>query len=311
MEMNEFILKISKAMEKEFGDEYHVELKEVCKNNGVILHGLLIATQGKNVVPTIYLDDFWEAYERGMTFSDIVKHLVEIYQRECNRKNIDMEFFRKFDCVKDRICAKLINRKENEDRLKSIPYIPFIDLAIVFYYAYQDPDIGEGSILIHNSHLEMWKTNLDVIYGLAKHNTPRLFPYRIYSMEEMIFGIVNEKEPVQGVEEYREFLDEIPMKVLSNEQKCHGAICLLYPGVASELATLFPKGFFVLPSSIHELILLPCTGKESPRLLEAMIHDVNRTQVSPEELLCDSLYYFDSMTKNIHKVVSSHEDKLG
>lgn len=302
MELNEFTGKVRRAVEKEFGKEFKVELKEVRKNNGVILHGLFLESEKQNVIPTVYLDPFWEAYEAGVTFSEIMGRLVEIYRRETGGKNVSMDFFREFGKVKGRICYRLIGREANAAMLQEIPHVNFLDLAICFFYAYQGPELGEGSILIHNSHMAFWQTNTLELLRLAGENTPRLFPARLFSMEEVL-GELAEEEPAPGVEEYRQFLEYVPMKILSNEQKSQGAACILYEGWLADQAEKYGKSFYLLPSSVHEMILLPDGGGETAADLKSMIHDVNRTQVSPEEVLSDSLYYFDRKEKRI-KILS-------
>lgn len=300
MELNEFTKKVRKAVEKEFGEKYQVELKEVRKNNGVVLHGLLVVSEERNVIPTIYLDSFWEAYEGGVTFTEIIGRLVEIYRRETCGKNINLDFFREFEKVKDRICYRLVGNKANEALLSDVPHIDFLDLAVCFFYAYKGAELGEGSILIHNSHMQLWQTNTPELWRLAEANTPKLFPARIFSMEEVLEELFEEQEqPVSGVEEYKQFLNHVPMKILSNEQKTQGAACILYEGCLEKLTESYGKSFYVLPSSVHEVILLSDSGEEGAEELKSMIHDVNRTQVSPEEVLSDSLYYFDSKEKKL------------
>lgn len=300
MELLEFTKKVSKAVEKEFGEGFRVELKEVRKNNGVVLHGLLIESERQNVIPTVYLDSFWEAYEAGVSFSEIMARLVEIYRRETGGKNVSMDFFRDFGKVRDRICYRLVGRKENEELLSGIPHVDFLDLAICFFYAYSGPELGEGSILIHNSHMALWQTNVPELLRLAGQNTPRLFPACVFSMEQMAEELfAGSEEPLTGVEEYRQSLACVPMRVLSNEQKTQGAACILYEGCLESLAEECKKSFYILPSSVHEVILLPDSGAELKAELKSMIHDVNRTQVLPEEVLSDSLYYFDGEEKKL------------
>lgn len=302
MEIQEFTNKVCRAMEKEFGEEYRVELKEVCKNNGVVLHGLLIADQNQTVIPTIYLDSFWEAYEGGVAFAEIVRRLVEIYQREACGKNVSMDFFRDFGKVRDRICYRLVGKADNEIFLRDVPHIDFLDLTICFFYAYQETEeLGAGSILIHDSHMELWQTNTLELLELAEKNTPRLFPSAVFTMKEILEEFLQKQEGCEPEEEqeYQDFLEDIPMKVLSNEQRNQGAVCVLYDGVLENVAEDYGKSFYVLPSSIHEVILLPDTGTNSEDALRSMISDVNRTQVSPEEVLSDSLYYFDIGEKKL------------
>lgn len=299
MEINEFAAKVCNAVKKELGAGYRVECKEVRKNNGVILHGLLVLGEDQNVAPTIYLDTFLEAYEAGATFQSVFQRLMEICREDMLKGAVDMEFFRSFDRVRDRICYRLIGRKGNEELLEDIPYIEFLDLAICFYYAYQGDALGEGTILIHNSHLELWDTCTAELFGLAKRNTQKLFPWACSSLTEVLGEIAGQDSSLEDASQQEEFLQEMPLRVLSNEKRTHGAVCMLYPGVLEGLAAKEGRNFYILPSSVHEVILLADTGTGSAGELKKMVTEVNCTQVAPEEVLSDSLYYYDSTDKRV------------
>ena len=88
------------------------------------------------------------------------------------------------------------------------------------------------------------------------------------------------------------FLQEAQMKVLSNTRRIEGAVCILYPGVLESLAREEGHDLYILPSSIHEVILLPDTGAPSAEELKRMVREVNDTQVAPEEVLSYSLYRY-------------------
>ncbi|MCI9338890.1 MAG: hypothetical protein HFH93_15440 [Lachnospiraceae bacterium] len=298
MNINEFAGKVCKAVKKELGAGYRVECKEVRKNNGVILHGLLVLGENQNVAPTIYLDTFLEAYESGATFKSVLQRLLDICREDMLKEAVDMEFFRSFEQVRDRICYRLIGRKGNEELLEDIPYIEFLDLAICFYYAYHGEALGDGTILVHNSHMELWDTCTAELFGMAKRNTQKLFPWVCSSIAEVLGEIAGEDESPEA-EEQEAFLQEVPMQVLSNEKRTQGAVCMLYPGVLDVLAGEEKRNFYILPSSVHEVILLEDTGVGSVPELKKMVTEVNATQVAPEEVLSDSLYYYDSTDKRV------------
>ena len=298
MDISEFAVKVCNAMRKTLGMDCRVECKEVRKNNGVILHGLLVLGENRNVAPTIYLDTFLEAYEAGATFGSIIQRLSDICREDMLRESVDMEFFRSFERVRDRICYRLIGRKGNEELLEDIPYIEFLDLAICFYYAYHGESLGDGTILVHNSHLELWDTCTAELFGLAKRNTQRLFPWVCNSIAEVLGEIAGEDESSEEADE-EAFLQEIPMQVLSNDKRTQGAVCMLYPDVLDTLSGKGKRNFFILPSSVHEVILLEDTGAGSIPELKKMVTEVNATQVAPEEVLSDSLYYYDSTDKRV------------
>lgn len=304
MEINKFAGKVRDAVEKKLGGTYKVEIRKIQKNNGVVLHGLLILADDRNVIPTLYLEPFWEAYESGTSLAEIVRRLIKIYREDLPKTSIDMEFFRHFEEVSGRICYRLIRQKENEELLQDIPHIPFLDLAICFFYAYSGEALGEGAILIHNSHVELWNTTVRELLELAQKNTPKLFPWRCNSMENVLREMMTEEEYLTGIpqEESRDFFVGNPLWILSNEQRVQGASCILYPGLLKQLADKEGNSFYILPSSIHEVILLKDRRMETPEQLKEMIAEVNRTQVAPEEVLSDSLYYYDFQKENIRIV---------
>ena len=298
MEMKDFASRVCDSVRAELGTGYRVEMKEVRKNNSVVLHGLMILAQGRNVAPTIYLEGFLEAYEAGMPYEAILRKILDAYRNNVPAEGVNMDFFRSFDKVRDRICYRLIGKRENEELLEEIPYIDFLDLAICFYYAYQDDDLGHGSILIYNSHMEMWDTCTAELFGLAKRNTPKLFPWRCCSLDEAIAEVMGESVGQADGEP----LLEIPLKALSNTIRVNGAACILYPGVLEELARQEGCGLYIIPSSIHEVLLLPATyTRMSANELKQMIMDVNSTQVAPEEVLSDTLYYYDAKQEQVRQ----------
>jgi len=293
MKMEQFADKLYKEIVKELGREVRAEVREVRKNNGVILHGLLVRKQGQDVAATIYLDTFLEAYESGMAFRPIVRKVLDICREEWDREPVDMGFFQSFGQVRDRICYRLVRRKGNEGMLEGIPYIGFLDLAICFYYAYHG-EMGDGTIQINNSHMEMWGTCTEELFGLSERNTPRLFPWECCGLQETLeemAGMGGDAADSGGAAEA--LCEEDLMKVLSNTGKIHGAACILYPGVLEEIAGKTGHDLFILPSSVHEVILLPDTGRESSEALRQMVQEVNSTQVAPEEVLSDTLYRYD------------------
>ncbi len=296
MELKEFAKKVQKTMSDILGEGYEVKVQEVQKNNSVRLQGLIILRKDQNVSPTIYLQPFWEAYEGGVTYVEVISHILQIYREDTPKDSIDMSFFKDFAKVKDRICYRLIHAERNKTLLEKIPHIPFLDLAICFYYSYVDETLGNGSILICNTHVAMWNTSVAELMRLAQYNTPRLFRWECNSMEIAMEELA---EDIKVSQEEREYIARLPMYIVSNRQKIFGSACMIYPDLLFLLAEKMDSNFFILPSSIHEIILLKDSGNENPEELREMILEVNRTQVEPEEILSDSLYYFSRKERNV------------
>lgn len=301
MEISGFAQKVRDAVEEKLGGGYKVEAREVKKNNGMILYGLSIAEQGNIVVPVIYLESFLEAYKSGMPFDGVVRRLLTDYEENKIPEGFNVEFYRHFEMVKDRICYRLVGREKNGHLLDSMPHMEFLDLAVCFYYVYHDRNFGEGFIPVKTSHMEEWGTTASELFQLAQMNTPRLFPWKRFMMEDVVkeMGAENIMEDSDEIlSDTEEDLPMPPMIILTNTAKLFGASCMLYPGVLEELAVQEGKNLFILPSSLHETILLPDVGDDAGGL-KKMISEVNRTQVAPEEVLSDSLYYYDLAKKDI------------
>ena len=283
MDIRSFAEMVSRAVSEELGGNCQVKLQEVMKNNGVILQGLVILTGKQNLSPTIYLNSFLEAYEAGVSLVDIVAKILEIYSKDMPQHNVDMDFFREFDKVRSEICYRVVSRERNRLLLEHIPHVDFLDLSICFFYSYRNPALGSGSILIYNSHMDMWGCSTQAMMKLAQENTQRIYPWEIQNMSELFQG-------------------DIPMHVLSNRQKIHGAACMLYPGVLGAAAEKVRENLYILPSSIHEVILMPESVVDDVQYVKNMIHEVNTTQVEPEEILSDNLYLYQCQENRIEVI---------
>lgn len=291
LEIRSFAEKVTRAVSKKIGEKGQVKLQEVIKNNGIILQGLVVLTEGKNISPTIYLNSLFDAYLSGVTLSRIVDKIMDIYESEMPEMEVDMAFFRDFDRVKDRICYRLINQKKNELLLDQIPHMDVMDLSLCFFYAYQGPALGNGSILIHNSHVDMWKTNTSELMRLATQNTKKLFPWKMMEMADVI------KEVMEFDAEA-----ELPMKIVTNNTRIFGATCMIYPEVLENIAERFGENFYILPSSVHEVLVMPHSAVDDPETTQKMVQEINSEHVEAEEILSDSLYFYDNAEKCIHRI---------
>lgn len=301
MKLEKFVETVTIKVQEIAGVDASVHVQEVRKNNNVLLHGMTILRKGQNVSPTIYLDGFFDMLEDGMDLEYIVRRILEVYVRGLPKSNVDMEFFRDFEKVRDRIVYRLVNREKNKELLADIPHVDFLDLAICFYYSYEHPELGEGMILIHNNHMAMWKTCHKELMQLAERNTPRLMPVQLCSMDNALRGILDE----EALEELQQLQQETSryLYVLSNEKRCQGAAAILYPGVLAEAARRLKGSFYILPSSIHEVILLLDDGRKDGDGLHEMIADINRSQLQEEEVLSDYAYRYDVVTEKVIEVL--------
>lgn len=292
MDRNQFNLRIKEILERNLQPNSKVLLQKVRKNNGVLLDSVIIQVPNCNISPTIYTDYFYEMYLQGMDIEEVAVRILAAYYKGRPKRELNLDFFKDFNKVKARIVYRVINADENKELLEDMPHILFMDLAICFYYAFWDEQLGNGMISIHNKHMEWWNTSNKELMSLACKNTPVLFPAEFDTLKRVV-------ESIYG-EELEEFHAEVcPLYVLTNEQKTQGAVCLLYEGMLERLADTLGGSFYVLPSSIHEVILFKESGDEDVEALHKLIKEVNEKQLSEEERLSDYPYYYDEKVKKL------------
>lgn len=271
------------------GSDVTVTIHKVIKTNDVELFGLNIMDKGSNICPTIYLDNYFSHYKYcEMTFDEIIEEILDIYKHHRNPEHFDISFFEDFEKVKDRIAYKLINTKQNQKLLEDTPSVKFLDLSIVFYYYFDSTACGSASILIKNDHINMWNVDIDTLFSTAKANTPKLFPHTLENIMEILAGTRFSPEEIKCLID-----SEPPMYVLSNTLRFHGSISLLYEGVLKEFADRIGRNLYILPSSVHEIILVPTDDATDIKNFTDMVIEVNAHEVPKEERLSNHAYYYN------------------
>lgn len=260
-----------------------VSLHSVFKNNSIKLDGITVMTEGCNISPTIYLNQFFDRYRDGQSFESICEDVICVYEQNRWESNLDTSFFRDFRRVSERIVFKLISYERNEEMLKDVPHKRILDLAIVYYYMLDAGQFENGTILIHESHMEYWDTSLEELDRIAKENASRI-------LEASIRGITQILKPLMPVC-FEEEEDE-RMFVISNRNSLFGAACILYPDVLKEFAIAKETDLYLLPSSVHEMIMIPVSPEVDVDCLKDMVKEVNATEVCDEEILSDCVYYY-------------------
>lgn len=279
--MNNFIQTITNMLKSELGDSYSVSSEEIVKNNDFILHGIIINAEHTNVAPTIYLENFFDDYQHGRPLNDIVAEILHIYHTH-NDISCDTAFFTDFKKIKGKIFFQIINTESNKRFLKHVPHIPYLDFSIIFKILIDSNPMA--TITIKENLLDIWQVSLKEVYDAAVDNTPELLPFDIMSMKKVLEELAPELSADLPVDSF--------MYVLTNHQKIGGSSCILYPNVLLDFSKKINSDFYVLPSSIHEVIMIPAKSSDTPEALSSMVREVNRTQLAPEDFLSNNVYYF-------------------
>lgn len=295
MTYQEFKQHISQVIQTKLGSSVKVTVQEIIKNNNTRLDGLTILSNQLNISPTIYLNYYYSQYQKGKSLDEIYQDIILTYEENKPKDCIDISFFTDYEKVKGRIVFKLINFERNHELLDNVPHYRYLDLAIVFNCLLETGTKGSATILIHNHHLAFWHITKDDLYALAMENTPKLLAYDLKNMTEVLKGLLKTEFSAS----FDSSSNDFPMYVLSNRSKLNGSGCILYKNLLSDFSRKLNSDLYILPSSIHEVLIIPAKKAASAEELSDMVKEVNATQLSNEEILSDHVYYFCRETSKL------------
>ena len=196
-----------------------------------------------------------------------------------------------YEIMKEKLSVEVISAEVNEELLAKVPHDRIEDLAVVYRFIMESNEDGRASILVNNDLIERMGVTHEQLRADALENSPEIRPAVIQGMNEVM-------KEMMGPEAYEMFGipddTEEMMFIATVPDKNSGAGVLAYQDFMDQAAEKIGGDFFILPSSIHEILLVPDDGQKGADELKAMVMDVNATQVSPEERLSDNVYHYDS-----------------
>lgn len=308
MEYCEFMEEVKAEVEKLGGDSYDIRIQEIPKNNGYVAKGIAFLQKGEEhfIAPAIHLESYYERYlKSGLS---VVCTAKEIF--DCAIACVAQSSFvsslagnlADFENVRNKIFYRLVDKEGNRELLKNVPFVPYCDLAIVFYLYVGEEANGHFVAQITNEHMELYQTDVDTLYNLAKENTPRIFPPEIKTMNEVLKQLMKKHMKSDYDEAFAdEFLGEIGMAslgmyVLTNQTGINGASVILYDGLLKGFAEKVKSDLIILPSSCHEVIAIPYKEDMDVIELENMVRHINGTEVPMVDVLSDGVYRYSRAT---------------
>jgi len=273
-----------------------VEYKDVVKNNDTVYTGLILRTGEEGICPTLYLENFFKAYTEGVKMDDILTRLAETYAAADGHYDEDevISLVLNYGEAKKRIVPRLINRKMNEQRLKGMPHTPIDgDLAVSYHIHLGESEDGNASVQITNEMFERYGVTLETLHKDAMENLKTITPATFLPISTVVYNMMGYSP--EEIEAMADFENE-SMFVLSNEQKVFGAVWILD---MEKMASIREQigDFYILPSSVHETLLVKISGSEEMKdpvaELNRMVMEVNATQVADDEILANHIYKVD------------------
>ena len=264
--------------------EAEVKLETVIKNNDLKLTGITIRREGSNICPTIYLEQYFKAYESGAEMDKILGKIADTRMKNDFEESFDADQFKDFDWVKDMIVPRLVNKEQNLEQLTERPYSAIADLAVTYHIMLFN---GNASTPVTNDFMKVWGIKTEELHELAVRNMARLIPGTFRGMSVVMDAICGDKTDVLDPENEMLF-------VLSNKGGWYGAAAVLDDKIMKSVVKRVGEKFYVLPSSVHELLVVPSNIGMDVGQLKEMVTSINASEVALEERLSNNVYRYST-----------------
>ena len=276
------------------------------KNNGIQLVGVQVNLPERNASPIIYMEQFFDEIRQGEPVELVMNRIASCIEKSSQAPfmncGIDLT---NYDSLKEHLAIKLVNTQANRKRLEEMPHENIEDLSLICYVDFPvDSREEKVTLEVKNQHLSIWNIDAKELFRQAKSNTHSVNTPVLQSMDEMMLSIFDEEGySTNLLDESVEFelRSHDMLYALTNMEKQYGASMITQPEVLNKLDQLFPEGFYVLPSSVHEVLIVPDNGEVEPRMLGEMVREVNRAEVDREEVLSDRVYSYDKEKHQIRQ----------
>ena len=294
MSFEEFTENVVKEIRAKVGGAFQIKEHNVIKNNNVKRAGIAVMKNEEDIGPCVYLDEFYREYKAdGMKFDEVVDEVCRLILKHEDDDALDFDIsgFKRWEIVRENVYPKLFNAEQNKELLEEIPHRAFMDLAVVYYAVARDSAREDiGTILIYNGHMEMWGQEEENLYQTAMMNMRADGEADFATIETIVKRIVPDFI-------FPAASDNVPrntsMYILTNRSKRFGAAEILDKRTLRMIADKVGDRFIVLPSSLHETIVLPPKDETEYEWLAKMVREVNDTQVDVEERLSYHVYMYN------------------
>ncbi|MGN0204687.1 MAG: DUF5688 family protein [Coprococcus sp.] len=272
-----------------------VSVTEVVKNNGVVFDTLTIEQEEGDYAPVFYLKDLYGRYLQGESEDVLAEQIIYFYRNHAEKQwDLEYQWFLHLENVYERIIMKAVNYEKNKVQLENCPHIRELDLALTFRILMEKDEEQIGTILVNNEMMREWETSEFDLFDLAVKNMQRLWQPTLEPIQDILEGLIQMESDEKEIEYLKNYPVswDLSMYVLTNDLRLNGATILFYTDCLRQFASRIKKDIFVLPSSIHEVLLVPIADEMSAWDLRQIVEQVNHQLVSEEEVLSNHVYRY-------------------
>lgn len=268
------VIETMKRIVAEEYPDYELDIREVVKHDGNKM-GASLKRKGSNVAPTVYLQDDVSDVE------SYVREMIEVLMEHLPNQNLnlDMSFVRDFAQVRPLLFVSLYNTTKSAEFLESGVIhcaTEFKDISMVPKIYVGNVNDGSGAITVNKGLLNIWAEEYDIdeqdVIAEAVTNAQTLRPFAEFPLPD-------------------ELAQFVPFKVWTNKEQLDGSSVITYPNFRIKMENEYPDGYYLIPSSRHEVIVLPMMpGIDDHKKLTDMVRTVNATTITAADFLSDYAY---------------------
>ena len=219
--------------------------------------------------------------------------------------NISAEILQDYDFMKGQLMAQVISVKDNAERLEQMPHRQMKDMAVIYRFMMGESPYGEQmTVAVTNAMVDSYGITADQLHEDAITAMKMNQPYSIRPLG----AVLAEMDPFMD-QEMGEVMGPPGLYVATTESKMYGAAVIAQPDFMDNAAEILEGDFFVLPSSLHEVLLFRDDGMTDYRGLEEMVRIINETEVQPADRLTDTVYHYDA-GERLFETGKEFEDRM-
>lgn len=267
-----------------------VGTNQIEKLQGVSYTALTVTPDSQNVGMNINLNQLYDMLQHGESYDSVIQKAVdqsEQFISEMPRFNVAE--LSSYETARDLLFVEVVGTKVNTEMLSKVPHTDMEDISMVYRMQMEQLADGTATVLITNDLMDRMGITREQLHADAMANSPIIRPATMRSMAEVMSEMMGvPPEMLQGD-------PSVPqMYVVSNTETLNGAASAFYPEFMDNAAKELGGNYFILPSSVHEMLFLPDDGNMKSAELKAMVTSINADVVSPADRLTDSVYHYDA-----------------
>lgn len=287
MEFSKFADEFTKHMTAQFKN-LEVRRADVDKLQGQSYHGLVLKDPSGPVGVSVNLDNYFHRLEEGQSMNDVLTEAYsDILQMDLTPPVPDLEMLKDYDMMKQHLILQLVPMEGNEEMLGKVPHRQFLDMAAVCRFLLPREGNGEASILVTHENLKAYGISEETVLSDAQYYSREHHPLTVKNIVDVLFGPGGHEE--EGGKNM--------LWVVSNDCGRYGASAVTYPEALCEIGDRIGADYYLVPSSVHEMLAVPDGTGVDAAGLDAMVHSVNMTEVSEEDRLTNHSYHYDRKRK--------------